>query len=68
MGYCVVGEYWLTIQSFNQQTAIINIHISIFKNWNEYIFNQEATINKCKVKTVNLNSWKCKHVNQILWS
>ena len=56
MGYCVVGEYWLTIQSFNQQTAIINIHISIFKNWNEYIFNQGATINKCKVKTANLNS------------
>ena len=37
MGYWVVGEYWLSIQSFNEQTAIINIYTFTFKNWNEYI-------------------------------
>ena len=37
MGYLVVGEYWLIIQFFNEQTTIINIYTFTFKNWNEYI-------------------------------
>ena len=34
MSYWVVGEYWLIIQSFNQQTAIINIYTFTFKSRN----------------------------------
>ena len=37
MGYLVVGEYWLIIQFFNEQTTIINIYTFTFKNWNEYV-------------------------------
>ena len=37
MGYWVVGEYWLIIHCFNEQTAIINIYTFTFKNLNEYI-------------------------------
>ena len=37
MGYWVVSEHWLIIQSFNEQTAIINIYTLTFKNLNEYI-------------------------------
>ena len=37
MGYWVASDYWLIIQSFNEQTAIINIYTFTFKNWNEYI-------------------------------
>ena len=44
MGYLVVGEYWLIIQSFNEQTTIINIHVYIWKlKWIH--FNPETTTN-----------------------
>ena len=68
MGYWVVGEYWLVIQSFNEQTVIINIYTFIFKKlkWihfnpevTKYIyFNPEKTISKSKIKTVNLKIMK----------
>ena len=34
MGYWAVSEYWLIIQSFNEQTAVTSIYTFTFKNWN----------------------------------
>ena len=54
MGYWVVGEYRLIIESFNEQTAIINIYIFTFKKLKWIHFNPEVTICKCEVKTDKL--------------
>ena len=43
MGYWVVSEYWLIIQSFNEQTALLNIYTFTFKKLKWIHFNLELT-------------------------
>ena len=55
MSHGVVREYWLIIQSCNEQTAVINIYTFTCKKLKWIHFNPEVVVNKFKVKTVIKN-------------
>ena len=57
------SEYWLIIQSLNEQTSIINIYIFTFKTMKSIYFKPEVT------KSVDFNTevaiYKCEVWNKI---